>query len=491
MKKRALWWLAPVLAAGCIASAWAYRFTGSAWDGGQTTFFSGIPGVSPSGKPWAEAFREAMAVWNEKTPFRFHADSGYKDPCAGYRGRGSGGALNGNGDLYNGADFRSDVCGARFDDGTLAVTFSRYYPNRTGFDSFVESDIVFNANYEWDIYDGPPRQTIDFRRVAIHELGHALGLDHELSNPAIMQPQVSTLSDITADDIAGVNAIYSPGGGRTCDISMLRTNALIANQLSVDEDCRMNQLFGGTDTSFVDVYQVRLNSQLRLYMEVKASGFDPVILAFTAGGALVAIFEAEGCEVRGVTTELPPGNYYLMVNTYDQPTDCGAGEGSYRFSVSDSPLPVLGAARTFAQTTAPPGIMFQAGATSDGGLNFGTYFAAADSVDVQARIQVLPQHAGRQGAIYVVAILDDGRSFMKDTDGRFVPFSGRQADLQPAFRQTLSSDPMSVDIVQGLRGDYSGLAGHDFHVFIGYSVASDPGTIYYPNAPLSFRIEAP
>src|SRR5690606_17851278 len=102
-----------------------------------------------------------------------------------------------------------------------------------------------------------------------------------------------------------------------------------------------------------------------------------------------------------------------------------------------------------------------------------------------------PDHVGQEGAIYIVAILDDGRSFMKTMDGRFVPFSGRQTDLQPVFRLPLSSQTQDFDVVEGLRGDLTGLAGRDFHVFIGYSVASQPGVVYYPRAPLSFRINAP
>src|SRR5690606_31245147 len=149
---------------------------------------------------WAEAYRPAMAVWNEKTVFQFYPNAEYRDPCAGYNGRGSSGALNGQGDLYNGAAFRADVCGSPFDSSALAVTFNRGLVNSLGNMHMLESDIIFNARHSWDIYDGPPRSVIDFRRVALHELGHVIGLDHEPVGPAIMQPQVSTLSDLTQDD---------------------------------------------------------------------------------------------------------------------------------------------------------------------------------------------------------------------------------------------------------------------------------------------------
>ena len=43
-----------------------------------------------------------------------------------------------------------------------------------------ETDTLFNTAYSWDSYRGPllPNSIFDFHRVAIHEFGHTLGLDH-------------------------------------------------------------------------------------------------------------------------------------------------------------------------------------------------------------------------------------------------------------------------------------------------------------------------
>jgi hypothetical protein len=51
---------------------------------------------------------------------------------------------------------------------------------------------------------------IDFRRVAIHEIGHLLGLaDIDGTNPpAIMDIDVSNIDTLTADDIPGVESLY-------------------------------------------------------------------------------------------------------------------------------------------------------------------------------------------------------------------------------------------------------------------------------------------
>ncbi len=107
-----------------------------------------------------------------------------------------------------------DVYGEAFGDA-LAITKWLYIveDNIT-----VEADIVFNRNGTWDSYRGALRRAPqggfvnDLRRVALHELGHALGLGHPDDNAqvvrSIMNRQVSEIDDLQPDDIEGVQAIY-------------------------------------------------------------------------------------------------------------------------------------------------------------------------------------------------------------------------------------------------------------------------------------------
>lgn len=113
--------------------------------------------------------------------------------------------------------FAAKIFGKDFGENTLAVT--------TGFsrgNERTEADIIFNTAYTWDSYRGfRPSSlssgTIDLQRVAIHELGHVLGLDHPDEKGqtvnAIMNSRISLNVDtMMTDDIEGAQSLYGPPG---------------------------------------------------------------------------------------------------------------------------------------------------------------------------------------------------------------------------------------------------------------------------------------
>ncbi len=107
--------------------------------------------------------------------------------------------------------FASTIFGDTFGTGTLAVTL---LANRNNV--FAETDTLFNTAYHWDSYGGPLRPGIqDLHRVALHEFGHMIGLDHPDENGqmvnAIMNSQVSDANALQADDIAGARSLYDDG----------------------------------------------------------------------------------------------------------------------------------------------------------------------------------------------------------------------------------------------------------------------------------------
>jgi len=90
-----------------------------------------------------------------------------------------------------------------------------YYPTcSTAYGSFncigLPGDLHFNdENYTWGTGNGGSVQ--DIQTIALHELGHALGLDHSANGSAVMYAYAvlgSLRRNLTGDDINGIRAIY-------------------------------------------------------------------------------------------------------------------------------------------------------------------------------------------------------------------------------------------------------------------------------------------
>jgi Matrixin len=100
--------------------------------------------------------------------------------------------------------------------GALAVCFPQFFNPVNGGDGVMhEADIVFNSAFTWSSYDGPLNSTYDIGRVLLHELGHAIGLEHSTYSDSIMYPIIHNQWQLSADDIAGATAIY---GSRTRNV---------------------------------------------------------------------------------------------------------------------------------------------------------------------------------------------------------------------------------------------------------------------------------
>jgi len=192
----------------CAMSQSADGFTtlGSRWRNGPITMNLQMPSggaLADGSANFNAAISGALATWNESlNRVRFVGVNAAA-------GRG------GDGDASNQVFSDSTYYGTRFDSGVLAITTRWTLVENPG--RRVEADIVFNSAIPFDSYRGAIRSNgvWDIRRVVLHELGHALGLDHPdavgQNVDALMNSRIGNLDSLTADDIAGAQSLY--GGG--------------------------------------------------------------------------------------------------------------------------------------------------------------------------------------------------------------------------------------------------------------------------------------
>lgn len=222
--------LAAALAFTAAASAPAYETirSGSAlvkWPSGTVPMQIKL-GTSPTlqdGSNYSSSVQAAMSSWNAML-----RNTQFDGTIAA---AGAGGDRNGVNEIF----FASDIFGSAFESGTLAVTTSYRATTLSSDGTYrrTQSDITFNTAWKWESYRGARQNStsvgIDIRRVAIHELGHVLGLDHPdewgQTVSAVMNSHVSDIDAATRDDIDGAQYIYGVAGTITAPANDSFANA--------------------------------------------------------------------------------------------------------------------------------------------------------------------------------------------------------------------------------------------------------------------------
>ncbi|MDQ6861074.1 MAG: M10 family metallopeptidase domain-containing protein [Verrucomicrobiota bacterium] len=185
----------------CAATtANAYVLNGKSWASGPIVMQLGLGSagrtLTDGNTNWNAAVAPALDAWNQQVA------------RVQFTGVMNSGAPLSSGDRVNTVGFSNTVFGQAFGSGTLAVT---YYIMQGS--NMVEADVLFNSAQTFDSYRGPLHfgssgyATADIRRVLLHELGHALGLNHA-NGDVIMNALTSDREVLATDDIAGAQAMY-------------------------------------------------------------------------------------------------------------------------------------------------------------------------------------------------------------------------------------------------------------------------------------------
>tara|TARA_S200000501_G_scaffold273328_1_gene257009 strand:+ start:1579 stop:3030 length:1452 start_codon:yes stop_codon:yes gene_type:complete len=466
-----------ILALILSSAGYPYEFKGNKWIGGKATIYANMPGISDSGVPWNTAFNSALSEWNEKTVFEFTALPIYRDPCVV--------------DGLNSVKFAKDVCGQKFNDATLAVTVLKYSKQQLGPDAIIETDVFVKETAPFDVYNLKRIQpdtsvdAVDFRRTILHELGHVIGLDHEESKEAIMQSKYSDIFSLQPDDIEGANKLYT--GLSNCVVKRLKFGKT-ADALRFP-DCTVKDLtLGGTDESLLDLYSFTISAPTQVDFAVNSAGLESVIIIADTDLNYVAVdSDISGlCDAK-LEAQLAVGNYFLMVNTFDNQVKerCGL-RGAYELIASYTSKSPVDLNYKGTPRNNNFGSEFIGSITGNQGESYGNRFSSKDSVDISASITIDTSHSGEDGYIVVAAVIGD-QVMLLDAQGQFIDFSSIGGSIIRASEKKLE-EIETIEIAKDLIAKEYGIEEISVDFFVGYGLIREPGKIYSHNNPLNLTI---
>lgn len=257
-------------------------------------------------------FNQALNEWSGLSNWVFRSFStsiptNADDPC-GPVGAGRGWS------------FSSTNCGVAFGITELAVTRTFF---NTSTSTITDADIIFNNAFTFTptfvnplIDDGPTftgqrftdtgSRIFSFRELAIHELGHVLGLDHSQTNEAVMFAfHQATLANqnLRGDDVLGLTTLY---GGARVDLALddFRGTQLGGNRVNLDYTIRNRSNLSSVATR-VDI------SLIQFTEEGRSEVIDTVVSDVPSIDGLDSF---DGSFQYIPPTNLPSGTYRVLLD---------------------------------------------------------------------------------------------------------------------------------------------------------------------------------
>ncbi len=116
---------------------------------------------------------------------------------------------------WDAIDGANQVVGEARYQGISDVNFNARDPRY----SITKAEIRFDTAERWSTGSSPAANSVSFFSVALHEIGHAIGLDHSTDLSTVMYPMNQNQQVLGAGDIQGITAIY---GGPLVQASLIK-----------------------------------------------------------------------------------------------------------------------------------------------------------------------------------------------------------------------------------------------------------------------------
>jgi hypothetical protein len=319
-------------AAFAVLPCFGYSLQGYSWNRNRTVLIhlslpqGGGPYTDGSATLNASA-EDALNSWNQYlVHMQFAVDRNSILPPSGDDGNTS-------------VTMASNFYGESFGNGVLAITLVTPRDQ-----NLIEADVIFNNKYHFDSYRGRLLPGVqDFHRIALHEFGHIVGLDHpDEANPAqtvaaIMNSTISNVDSLQQDDINGAKSIYDNGpeylkANPTANLVNLSTRAFVATPDN-------KALIGGfiIQGSQPATVILRAIGPSLPAIGINNALIDPLMELHSSGGAIIttsddfidspdastiASYHLDPTNSResAILATLNPGSYTVIVRCWDDTT---------------------------------------------------------------------------------------------------------------------------------------------------------------------------
>jgi hypothetical protein len=288
---------------------------------------------------WQNQILKAAQTWAQQTNINFAVVT-------------DNGASSGAGSYQQGDPGFGDIRigGYNFGSSTLARAFMPASDNNYS----IAGDVAFNTGQTFNL-----GSTYDLYTVAVHELGHSLGMDHTTvsSSAQMYASYTGAKSGLTSDDAAGIRDIYSNDQARSADAydtAAANSTAATASNLNAPLSGLAVNGLDITTTSDVDFYTFTApSSASTAAVKVQSSGLSllaPKLTVYAADQSTV-LGTANGLNQYGTTltvnlSGLTAGQrYYVKVQGADT-TAFGTGRYALTLSFNSGAAPAVARANT-------------------------------------------------------------------------------------------------------------------------------------------------